>query len=971
MKYVLLILVISSSVFSFNKVQSYLDGTSENIIVSYSESGLYFLDHFIIQSEKLQVLKSRKTFKGLKLLKDYKNKVFGNKLKRKSSYKSQDRVTTEVKNKSIWKVKNSWSNEWEVKFSNWLKAEFNKDFFVTNNISTDCADVAFALRWIFARNNYLPAANTLAGSLVLFSQDSMKSEWVGLPTAKLWNEDKLFLKALNYLMLNAYTKTLNIDGYPIELNKDSFLVGTIHLDGGHTMIISEIDYDGVKSAPIWKLSSTVPASVKMLYEEIMLNESITSKEYGGLFRMRWPVLVDNKWELIAKEDMPLYSTEQYEDEFLGDETNFTIALINRLGIDFNPKKMIEQSVQTLKNSLIQRIQVVKNGFEFCKENSCEEGSFNYEEYSTPTRDNRINELFKSSEKLSRKLKKFYPNLDKLFLKLLGDTNVKIEGYEKNLLDYRDLLDNALMSTHPDDSISERWGLTNESKLSWLEKNFKRFVAKREKLIVKCTYSECKEGTKKFKELNTYALDDKIKKEIYNSYSYLQSTQGMSFSKSLKDKIENIPFYLSSPYSDYRWGENRQDELIYYSVKANVILDIGLDYIWADGDLINLSKGSRLSLKDLGKEQYYSEKNNIILSVSENELVSYNLNDLSFSTIKMSAGIAGIEWLGENFFVVTTTDNSNSVNYLFGVNKKNVFKIRAIGSSFYGGVVSDDEPLSLKRIDEDSKFDVFVTNENEVLYQSGNEIKSFVLKNYLSNSRRVGDHLVEIAKESINFISLDGQLDCSIKKESENISYSVSSDDELITISDYENNKHSLYRLEGCSTRLIKTFKSDVEIQKVEDFYFLTSYEEKKNYIMQGDEIIDLKIPSEAYINNIDDLNVYYYLIDNGVIASYFKMNIKSKRIEEMDKTKVLETCKYSAPYKMSCKTKNDGYSYSFYDITPNISLGFFRFYKDEKELFNMQYEYSQSANSEYVYKKIDLKAYDYFRLTSDSIIIFR
>jgi hypothetical protein len=75
--------------------------------------------------------------------------------------------------------------------------------------------------------------------------------------------------------------------------------------GGHTLIISEIDYSANATAPIWKLNSTVPSAVRVLNREMMIDSQMTDASDGGLFRMRWPVNKDSVWSLVPKEKMPL------------------------------------------------------------------------------------------------------------------------------------------------------------------------------------------------------------------------------------------------------------------------------------------------------------------------------------------------------------------------------------------------------------------------------------------------------------------------------------------------------------------------------------------------------------------------------------------------------------------------------------------------------------------------------------------
>lgn len=149
---------------------------------------------------------------------------------------------TEVPGTTLWKVENQWSTEWENKYAQWVRENVGPDFFQRYKISTDCADIAFAFRWIFARNNALPAANKLPGSSSMFTHESLKQEWAKLPTDSEWSKDKRFLAALNYLMRMVYTHSLMDDSYPIKISKETFIEGTHHLSiyehSGHTLFVS-------------------------------------------------------------------------------------------------------------------------------------------------------------------------------------------------------------------------------------------------------------------------------------------------------------------------------------------------------------------------------------------------------------------------------------------------------------------------------------------------------------------------------------------------------------------------------------------------------------------------------------------------------------------------------------------------------------------------------------------------------------
>ena len=213
------------------------DGNRKKVVVNYYENNRWVLEEFLVEENRLQELAFRKTFSKRYLLEQYKYSRY--ELNTQKVFEDEDisTVTDEVESERIWDVRNQWSEAWMQKYSDWIRDEFNKDFYLKYNIKTDCADVIYSTHWIFARMHGLPMATTMTGSHTLFTQDSMKKEWVKLATHNEWHKDERFLAALNYILRNSFTGTLRIDAYPIAISKNTFREGTIYLTHGHAMII--------------------------------------------------------------------------------------------------------------------------------------------------------------------------------------------------------------------------------------------------------------------------------------------------------------------------------------------------------------------------------------------------------------------------------------------------------------------------------------------------------------------------------------------------------------------------------------------------------------------------------------------------------------------------------------------------------------------------------------------------------------
>lgn len=593
MKNLLLTLAIFTfSLAAFSKTNFFREGGKDNYLVSYQSQNVWVLERFEVEVGKLQERVEHKVFPSQKELKKYIKRNYQQKISQKYTPNRASYVDTETTDK-VWEVKHQWTQEWERKFANWVSENLTKDFYVKHNIETDCADVAFSLRWIFARINGLPAANSLAATGKLFTQDSMKEEWKNLKRSENWREDEVFMSALLYILRNAYTGTLNKDTYPIELNKETFLVGTIHLDGGHTMIISEINYDDQTKAPIMKLSSTVPAAVRELFEQVMSDGVITDKKDGGLVRMRWPIKVNGHWELMPKKSMEFYSEEQYADIFVGDEGSFTLALVKRLGIEFNPSAILEKGLESIKSALNTRVTIVEEGFNFCSQNNCEEGTFNYEEHSTPTRDGRIAKQFKELKNMSFEFSEFDPDLPEKLEEQLEKRSFEVLGVTNSLKHYEILFSENMISHHPDDEVGMRWGVDVNSIVEVLQTRKNRLWIKREKLLAKaseCREQGCRRESNAWKEANTYDFDQKLKEKVlFPLVKMKELFPNSSAVESLSSSLFNLAFLVSDPEAELNQRRGEIDAEVFNMPSGKNIYQLNNDLFYIDGNIWSLSK----------------------------------------------------------------------------------------------------------------------------------------------------------------------------------------------------------------------------------------------------------------------------------------------------------------------------------------------------------------------------------------------
>lgn len=956
MKIIMLFILMSFDLFSYHQSFEFKKNKDDHYLISYLENEKFILDHIVVPQKKLQELISRNFFNSKKELESFRAKKFSHHLRRKSRFSKNKYLTSETP-EVIWKVKNKWNIEWEKKFSKWVQKEFDEDFFVKYQISTDCADVAFALRWIFSRMNFLPAANTLAGSHIIFSQDSFKSDWKNLERNEVWHKDKVFLSALNYLMEHAYTATLNIDGYPIELNKESFLVGTIHLDGGHTMIISEINYDGT-STPIRKLSSTVPAQIRKLYNEVMIDQTMTDKESGGLFRMRWPVKKENRWSLISKEEMPLYSLEQYSQSFLANKNNFTMALIERLGIDFNPKVIIASSFDALVDSLEKRISIVQDGYHFCLINNCEEGSFNYEEHSTPSRDKRINEAFKTLENLAIQLSDFDSTLVEHFNNLLKRTNLKVNGQLLVLKELKQFFYHGILSYHPDDTIEERWALNQHSIENALSKKFSRLKTKRKNKISEaliCKNQDCSRGTDLYNKLNTFKVDDIFKRKIYLASKFVESRFKITpVLHNLKDEINKIPFYKSEPKNEFRWAENiNTDEYVYDIFNSRSIMELSDDIVLSNYTLINTHTKERKKIIKAG-QFYYNEKNKSLLAVKNSNLYFLDLHGNVINKEIFDYKIHRLQWIGDSHFTIQGENISgvSKKNYIY---KLSNFKIKKVLEIPFNNFNYLEDGVILERVESNNS--LYYHIGSLLYYQKDTELVKRVLPAG-SNIYDFKDEKAVYSYQNYLYIEKNQEKECKIKIKNKFLIRNLFFDNTLLQLGPNGSMSNYYYAIKDCKmsekllssdeyfasteiwgTKLIRTFSENFDIY---------SYEENKLIKIQG--------PPGYRFSTLDFENYYFIKYDENSISDYIAINKKTNNITRLNKFQILDFCKQELPYIGTCDSKANAYVSHFYQqgspskIYKSIYINNFHF-------FDILKEYSQE-NGTYLSENYQLKSFD-------------
>lgn len=483
----------------------------------------------------------------------------------------------------LWEAQNEWSTEWEMEYGRWVETTLHPNFMVDIKLPTDCADVAYLLRWVFAYIHKLPMAARLGGSGQLFTNETMKPEWLQLPTDPDWKKDLRFRAALVFLLRNTYTHTLMKDSYPVPLNPEKFTPGTHHLElhssSGHTMIVNKVnDPNGL---PITMLFSTMPIRIRELISTFYQNYETPKLYNSGFYKIRWAKKMESGWHIIPAKALPDYSEEQFRlGSDQGDEANkmpHFIKVFKRLNPQFSFETILSKSYEELQARINDRIQVVEEGYAYCQVNDCSPGSTGDEDWSTPNRDKRLKGLHDSMNLAAQFLTQYEVEVAERWKKLLAEKaqekSFTIAGKNYSLQQIVIALIYNLTQTDPRLNIDQRWGLSpSEGYGPTLIKTLEKTVSERKNLIQRaevCRQKQCKEKSEDFRKLNTMILDDKILNLWAGAQSLCQASEpndcvflrNLLQSQSLDQKnyyewYSQVPLWISNPNAslERRWGE---------------------------------------------------------------------------------------------------------------------------------------------------------------------------------------------------------------------------------------------------------------------------------------------------------------------------------------------------------------------------------------------------------------------------------
>lgn len=365
---------------------------------------------------------------------------------------------------ALWKAENDWSETFEKKYSEFIEKTVTPDYLKQKNITTDCADAAITLRWIFARENLLPMASLSAGGGLITNNSS---QWDSVASS-----NERFLRAVRDINNATDSKTLFRDLYPVKLNTQNLVAGTLFVNAtqssGHAEWIARTNFDANNSV-ITFYASTVPQQVREFLVYPFMKVKWPEKNKNGFMRFRWAVKSAAGITQISSEKMQGYSLEQYELGQIGQsaaDMDFDDFVVSRM--IGNPQDGL-QKLQILASVLSERIEnrnpVVDEGFKICGGGKCKPESLQFYNHSTYSRDGAILFLIQGIFDLLYS-SRYKLNVDdqmagQMVLRwsqLQTDIQFNITGRSLMLGEIVALWNEAKISSDPNDSVARRWGL---------------------------------------------------------------------------------------------------------------------------------------------------------------------------------------------------------------------------------------------------------------------------------------------------------------------------------------------------------------------------------------------------------------------------------------------------------------------------------------------------------------------------------
>lgn len=238
-----------------------------------------------------------------------------------------------------------------------------------------------------------------------------------------------------------------------------------------------------------------------------------------------------------------------------------------------------QALAEIKMRIKDRIQIVEEGYEYCKKNDCKEGSAGYENWSTPSRDKRVLTLYADLANTILQLSnqpEYFVGAMASWKEEVNNPLISLFGNAYSLLQIMNSWGVDGFNVQPWETVEKRWGLTALGFLQNASENLNNFLNLRNIKITdkknSCLNTTlCAENSETWLKWNTYEIDQKIIPLALRLKMYCQLQPSVNCkeweamlaaqniqSKSLLYWIKVAPWLNSDPRADLNiaWGENK-------------------------------------------------------------------------------------------------------------------------------------------------------------------------------------------------------------------------------------------------------------------------------------------------------------------------------------------------------------------------------------------------------------------------------
>ncbi len=391
----------------------------------------------------------------------------------------------------VWHATNTWSLDWERRFSQWVRtSRVHENLFTDYNspyygVKADCADTAYGIRAIFSMENSLPfrvknPSGSRSGYGTL-NNDTNRFDYAG-------PENKRLVAFINYLGGAVGTEHLNYhDTLPVGIS--SVLPGMlftykIKRDTGlfirHAYNIKDITptgYFDVIFATQVTANEGLPLS---LFRGITFSNAPHS--VWGFKRFKWPAYINS-----SPSQYPAgygYSQEQFQmSQNLGPRGFFDKVKKTLQSVEETPEELLWAKLTTLCNAAIERITYVDQGVNHHRRTRRCMNYADYDAYSTPSRDKSLKADFESLFYEMGQIERqgLVGQVDYGIWDILTDirSGSAQRTYESDLtnmcpIEYRPgvaihlaelnrRMKSGLLSSHPNDEVGQRWGETTRGR----------------------------------------------------------------------------------------------------------------------------------------------------------------------------------------------------------------------------------------------------------------------------------------------------------------------------------------------------------------------------------------------------------------------------------------------------------------------------------------------------------------------------